>query len=198
MVTLPGGIRIAVEMAQHGKIVVNIYHVTTTDPIVTIKLLQIAQLFADWWTADLSVWLSNDLVLNSVTALDISIENGEKQTLPVVPGIPGDLVGMALPNNVASVVSLRTAKTGRSFMGRSFLAGLSEDFVSVNSITPGLAASFVDAFDELITGLETIDTLLVVASFISGGVPRVTGVATEVDSITMNLRVDTQRRRLPD
>lgn len=196
-ILLPAGIRVSLEFDIQGKVVVNVYHVTTTDPIITVKLLQIAQMFADWWTADLATRFSHDIALFQVVAQDLSIANGEKQTLTLAPAEQGVITAPALPNNVAYVVSHKTAKTGRSFMGRSYLCGIDDAGVVDNEITVGKAANIVSDFNELVTGLNTIATELVVASFVSGGAPRAVGVATPIDTIAMNRRVDTQRRRLP-
>ena len=175
----------------------NIYHVTTTDPIVTVKLLQVAQMFADWWTADLSLRFSHDIALGTVIAKDISIANGEQQAITLTPPEQGFITSPALPNNVAYVVSHKTAKTGRSFMGRTYLCGIDEAAITDNDLSVSKIANIVGDFNSLVTGLNTIASELVVASFISGGVPRATGVATPIDTIAMNVRVDTQRRRLP-
>jgi len=147
---------------------------------------------------DLSDYFSHDIALSTVVAHDISVANGEKQVLAVSPPIQGFVTGPAVPNNVALVVSHKTAKTGRSFMGRTYLAGADIASLTDNSIGAARAANIVAQFNTLITALGTINAELVVASFVSGGVPRAMGVATPVDSTAMNLRVDTQRRRLPD
>lgn len=196
-ILLPLGIRVAVEFNLNGKVVVNIYHVTTTDPIVTVKLVDIAQVFVAWWDTYLSVNMSDEIALFQVTALDMSVPNGEKITVVVSPEVPGLLVQSVLSNNVAAVVTLKTAKTGRSFQGRAYLAGLSELEVVGNTIIAARVTVILSHFPELVSSLGTNAAKLVVASFQSGGVPRETGVATEVDAFSMNDRVDTQRRRLP-
>jgi len=196
-IRLPLGIKVAMEYEVFGKVVVNVYHVTTTDPIVTLQLLDIAQVFKAWWDSNMSSLFSEDIALNAVTALNLDEENGEKVTLVVSPAIPGTVVDEATPNNVAIVASLSTVKTGRSFRGRSYHAGLNDASVTENSISTAKAALIVTAYGSLITSLAVQNAELVVASFQSLGVPRAIGVATPVDSISVNTRVDTQRRRLP-
>ena len=196
-ILLPLGIRVAVEYEVFGKIVVNIYHVTTTDPIISVKLLDIAGAFANWWENFLAAEFSEDIALTQITALDLSVANGEKQTLVISPALPGDRLTPAIPNNVAIVASLGTAKTGRSFRGRSYHAGMSDDNVTGNDFSEIRSAAVVAAYGDLDTLLDTLNAILVVASFQSAGAPRETGVATPVESVSMNARVDTQRRRLP-
>ena len=196
-IKLPLGIRVALEYEVFGKVVVNIYHVTTTDPIITIKLLDIAQLFAAWWDAEVSVYFSQDIALNAVTAHNLNVPNGEKVTLVVSPPTAGQLPAGAVSNNVAIVASLFTAQTGRSFRGRSYHAGLDDPSVTANSIATGKAAGIVATYGDLVTSLALENAILVVASFQSESAPRAEGIATEVESVAVNLRVDTQRRRLP-
>lgn len=196
-IRLPLGIRVALEFDLAGKTVVNVYHVTTEDPIVTVKLIDIALVFIDWWDNNLSTQMSQDILLFAATALNLNVENGEKITQPVTPVIPGTQPSDAVSNNVALVVGMKTDKTGRSFQGRSYLAGLGEPSVTNNHIEVAKAAAFGSSFVSLSGDLAVENADLVVASFQAGGVPRVEGVATKVTSYIVNTRVDTQRRRLP-
>lgn len=196
-IRLPLGIRVALEYEVFGKVVVNVYHVTTTDPIITLKLVDIAQVFAAWWDAHLSTSMSHDISLTSVTALSLDVANGEKVTVVVSPPVAGGSPNPAVSNNVAIVASFSTARTGRSYRGRCYHAGLTEQAVTANEISGAMSAVLIGYYADLITSLTTNNAELVVASFQSAGVPRIEGVATPVESIGMNLRVDTQRRRLP-
>lgn len=195
-IQLPLGIRVALEYRVFGKIVVNVYHVTTTDPIVTIKLLDIAEIFESWWDVDMKVAMSLDIALEQVTCLNLDVPNGEKLTLIVSPAIPGTNPDPAVPNNVAIVGSFSTAKTGRSFRGRTYQAGLPETVVTGNNIPIATAAFLVTNYATLVGLLFAANVDLVVASFQSLGVPRAVGVATVVETVEVNTRVDTQRRRL--
>lgn len=197
-IRLPLGIRVAVEYEAFGKVVVNVYHVTTTSPIVTAQLINIADLFIEWWDDTQKAGLSPDIAMTAVTCLNLDVENGEKIVQVVSPPIPGTATGAAMPNNVALVISFATTLTGRSFRGRSYMAGLREIDVTGNNIPIATAAGLVANYFELevLLGLDNVD--MVVASFVSGGAPRAEGIATRIDSVSCNTRVDTQRRRLPD
>ena len=196
-IRLPLGVRVALEYEAFGKVVVNVYHVTTTDPIVTIKLFDIADLFEAWWATTIGANFSNEIALSSITAHNLNVPNGEKITLPVSPSIPGGSANASVPNNVAIVITLNTALTGRSFRGRAYHAGLTRAAVTGNNIDTILAASLVTDYIQLTANLAVANAELVVASFQTLGVPRAEGVATPVQSIAVNTRIDTQRRRLP-
>lgn len=196
-IRLPLGIRIVLEYTLDGEPVINVYHVTTDDPISTLKLQTIAEVFVSWWVNELSQSLSHDMTLLGVSALNLDVDNGEKVLVPALPVTSGGVAVASLPNNVALVVGMSTLRTGRSFSGRSYLAGIDEDAVTGNNIPIASAASLGLSFLELVVGLLAENTDLVVASFVADGVPRAEGVATEVTAFHVNTRVDTQRRRLP-
>ncbi len=196
-IRLPFGIRVSMEFTIGGKVVVNVYHVAMPDVVVTIDLQAVAETFANWWLVTQSGGFGDGVVLNSVSALNLDTENGEKLTYQVVPPKPGTIISPVLPNNVALVASFATAQTGRSFQGRAYMVGLTEGLVTGNDIDIGIAATYVGNFITLMTSLLAVGATLVVASFVSLGVPRLEGVATPVDSVSVNTRVDTQRRRLP-
>ena len=197
-IPLPLGVRVSLEFNYDGEVVVNIYHVLVTGPITTIKLNAVAQAFIDWWKASLADLLTDNIAVTGATALNLDEESGEKVYVPEAPQFPGGSVSPAMPNNIALVVSHRTSKTGRSFQGRSYVAGLTENIVVDNDVTVGYASQILAAYVDLFADLNAAQASLVVASFQSEGAPRVTGVATLVDSFAVGLRVDTQRRRLPN
>lgn len=196
-IRLPGGIRVAMEYEAYGKIVVNIYHVTTDDPIITVKLIDIATIFESWWDNNMKGNFSSDIALINITALNLDEVNGEKIIYPISPAIPGTDVGTGNSNNVAIVVSLNTAQTGRSFRGRSYHAGLSKDELTGNHISSIKAAALLTDYEQLDTDLQIESVQLVVASFVTEGAPRAEALGTSVVSFSADTRVDTQRRRLP-
>ena len=196
-IRLPLGIKVALEYEVFGKIVVNVYHVTTIDPITTIKLFDIADIFADWWADYMSVHFSDDISLTAVTAHNLDEANGAKVIRAISPVVPGQFVSEACSNNVAIVASFLTAKTGRSFRGRAYHAGMPEVAIEENYIGTIKAGQIVTAYGVLDSALNTDDCTLVVASFISEGAARATAIPTPIESYACSLRVDTQRRRLP-
>lgn len=196
-IRLPLGIKVAIEYDWNGKAVVNIYHVTTSDPITTIKLTTIAAVFRDAVVSQLLGFISEQIAMTSVTTLNLNEANGERIILPVIPAAAGLYTGDSVSNNVASVASLKTALTGRSFQGRSYIPGIPEGEVSQNQLGPVIVAGIAGFFTALQADLTIENTDLVVASFQTLGVPRGVGVATPIDSVFINFRVDTQRRRLP-
>jgi len=196
-IPVPNGVRVALEQSLDGQLVVNVYYVDKPAPIITADLTTIATIFRDWWIGDLSVPLANDLALNAVVATDVSIEGGSQVTLTAsLPAIGGSAVA-AVPNNVALCVTRYTLFTGRSRRGRSYYAGLTEGIVTNNTVVAPQLATILAAQGQLSLDLQAAGFRWVVASFVSGGVPRVTADVRGVASFAANNRVDTQRRRLP-
>lgn len=192
-----GGIRVTVEMTLQGQVVLNIYHVIKSTPIVTADLTAIAEIFRDWWVSDLSDFLSNDILLTGVTARDISSEDGQEvlvnDTLPVSGGIASN----AAPNQVAMVVTHYTLFSGRSSRGRSYIPGLAAASLDQSTISSTVQAGIVAAHVSLRELLFAVPVNIAVVSFYEDGVPRAAGRARGITSFAGNNRVDTQRRRLP-
>lgn len=104
------------------------------------------------------------------------------------------------PPNLAAVATLRTAFAGASYRGRCYFGGLSA--ASYDATTGLLTATTQSAIDDLVTPLMGITDgggaayALGVVSTVSGGAPRTPPIITVVDSVSVNSRVDTQRRRI--
>lgn len=196
-IPLPGGIKVSMEFALNGELVVNVYHVEYANPIVAANLTFLTDLFRDWWNLEMRQNFNSGIALNRVTALDVSVEDGLVDVLDLGTPIAGTITGSPAPNNVAVVVSKLTGFSGRSFRGRTYLAGIAAGEVTDNFITSTLAAAILVDMQSLSTQLQTNDYDLVVASYFANGAPRTTAVGTPIMAFAMDTRIDTQRRRLP-
>jgi hypothetical protein len=109
-------------------------------------------------------------------------------TKPVTGGTySGNVSGDWVPQ-VAAVVSLRTAKRGRSYRGRVYIPFIGEAQISNGSLSSGYVADLLDAWTAFQTALETSDFYLAVASYKLAEATRVTNVIVEA-------AMGTQRRR---
>jgi hypothetical protein len=151
-----------------------------------------------WWNVDLAPNLSTDLTLVGGKITDLSTSTGFAIdfTAPT-PNPAGDLAFGALPGNVALCVSIRTAGRGRSSRGRNYVAGLAENNVVGNTVDTSVWQGIETAYQSM-RGLPFADAWeQVVVSRVSGGVPRVAGVALQVTSCkVVDPYVDSMRRRL--
>ena len=141
---------------------------------------------------------SNQVSLTHVYLRELTTESGFvlDYTLPIP--VVGTIANPVMPMNVSYAVKHTTGLAGRSFRGRSYWIGLSEADVAGDFVTQARSAAIVTAYDELRTDiLAATGFEFVVVSRYADGLPRVTGVFTPiVDSSVVDLRVDTQRRRL--
>lgn len=152
---------------------------------------------ATWW-ADIRAQLTTALVHQETYIVDLDNQFGASATFPPFADPAGASTGNSVPNNVALCVTHRTAGRGRSFRGRSFVAGIDEASFDVSTINTTAQAAIAAAFNNLRTTLATDDLIYVVASREFNGAPRTTGVSNAITVSLVRDRVaDSQRRRLP-
>lgn len=197
-IALPNGIKVAMELRLDGQLVVNVYHFTKTIAVVEADLLAIATLMTDWWDNDLYFNFSNNIALERVVATDVSVAAGGQYAITQGTPIPGNIGSPAASNNVACVVTKRTAKTGRAYRGRTYFAGFTEANIVNNTLDSSIIVSLITSYSQMIDDAASDGFTFVVASYQLNNAPRIVGAATPVTQIGMNARVDTQRRRLPD
>lgn len=196
-IPVPNGLRVAVEYRLNGQLVVNVYYLETEVAVTSVNLAALASIFVDWWTTNMRQNFTTSMALERIVVTDVSVANGLQEAQSVAPVIPGTAATAPAPNSVAVVVSHRTGYSGRSFRGRTYLAGFSASEVADNYISAALAANIVSDMLSLRSALFLAGHKLSVASFRANGVPRSVAVLTNVTSFVINTRIDTQRRRLP-
>lgn len=177
----------------------NVFHVFNETASQQGTLQNLADLFGDFWLARVLPVQSADLTLVEVEARDLSTEGGLSAVRTINPAVAGGNIEASLPNNVAFCVSFRTARTGRSYRGRTYVAGIPEGRVVKNTLDAAVVTTLVTAFSDLaLTDSYIEQGYLVVASRFNQGVRRPTGVATRVTGVlAIDPIVDSQRRRLP-
>lgn len=197
-IALPYGFRVSMEYQLHGQVVVNVYHVITgADPIVMANLTLCAQLFRAWWANNFAGNFPDDIALHRITVKSLSVPNHLEWVEEVSPPVTGQQVTTSAPNNVALAVAGKTGFSGRWARGRNYLAGLNISEVVDNYIGTALAAAILADMVTLKESLTAENFTLGVASFFYNGAPRTFGVLTPYTMFTVDLRVDTQRKRLP-
>lgn len=149
-----------------------------------------------WITSDLAAQISGNCSFDNIKLTDLTTQFG-----PTHNAIPtttaGTLSGTVIPAQAAMVVSLYTNNRGRSFRGRSYLAGrVTGDQQTVTHWTTTRASAVDTAYFNLITALSAVNCTLSVGSRQENGVRRTVGVATPVTQIVAKTPIATQRRRL--
>lgn len=195
-IPLPNTIKLVITYTIGGKLAVNVLFFRKPTSIVDGDLEDVADV-ADAWDASFQEPLrSTASELVSFTTTNESSSSGGAFIKTLQPPRPGGRMGTILPNNVAGVISTRTGLRGRSFRGRTYLAGITENDVVLDEFTPEFIEEVLDVYEELQSAMTTAGFTWVVASRYTNNAPRVTGILTPVTELRMNERVDTQRRRL--
>lgn len=151
-----------------------------------------------WWSATLDSYISVDVSLTQLRVTNLETQDGFVLNYGTGLPLPGAAAGASLPNNCCLVITKRTAKRGRSFRGRIYVPGMTETFVTGNTVTSGTVTGLVNAFNAMkavTVGATTAD--MVVVSRFTGNAPRVTGVTEAITGFTSDGTIDSQRRRLP-
>lgn len=187
--------KIEIEYTLAGVPVVNVLHAKQSGGWNLSTLTALQGYIYSWASLELMPDLSQDLILTQITCTDLAVAGGSfyQATHAFAGGDPTD----SAPANVSLVMSWRSNQAGRSFRGRSYIAGIpAHTVVSPQKVDSSEAAGLQTAGNDLLTLLagHTID--LVVVSYFSGGVQRVTPIATPIVRCVCNDQIDTQRKRL--
>lgn len=194
--TVPRGIKIELNALQNLIPVVNIHYVQMATAVAEGDLEDVAAATAVWYDEDGRNLHHTSYVLQNITCTDVSVESGAQFILTTIANPGGTVAGAATAANAAAVISWRTANTGRSFRGRTFIGGLANaNLVTAQTLDSTMVTALGAAAASLIDTLEAIGATLVVVSRFTAGVLRVTALATEIISIIVDNKVDSQRRR---
>lgn len=151
-----------------------------------------------YFTDQFQALMCSPTVFNSCYAVALFEEGGPAfEYFPPVE-VAGTLAGEQVPNNLAICMTHRTARSGRSYRGRTYFGGFDEGSLLGNNVTEVYAGFVETGWDAFIAAMDLTSVALCILSRSNSGLPRVEGVGTLVTSSGLrNRRVDTQRRRLP-
>jgi len=151
-------------------------------------------------TSGLAALMATTTSLIAVGIRDLRTAN-QAEFVSVAAAVPGTGSGNPLPNEVAAVVTLRTALAGRSFRGRAYFSGA---IVGENSAAGAIVSGFNTALVTFMTNVQTdMATEGITLAVLSRPRPisvaepaGYAGAITPVTAIvTRDTQWDTQRRR---
>jgi len=191
--------RIIMGFTQGGQQVMNQFYAQFPTQPDKDDLSALALVIKNWWVDFIQDLQTNDVSLVRIELTDITVEAGEQVIYTAGLPLSGNEGATPLPNNVTVSVKLTTGFSGRSKRGRQYFIGLvNTQLVDPNHILLGMVTSLQDAYSALIDAISDAGWKMVIASFVSGGLPRTTALLTEVISSSVNQTLDSQRRRLPE
>jgi len=194
--SVPNGVEIVLNGVQNGVPIVNVFNVIDVTTPTIARLTTIADTVKTWWDASLAPILNTSYVLQSIKVTALTASTGPQYIATYSSGNQGTNSGGEAAANAAAVISWRTAAIGRSYRGRTYVGALSEGEIdSAQTIAGATQTALLSAGTSLITALDGISCVLAVLSRYAAKVLRVTGILTEIISVVVDNKVDSQRRR---
>lgn len=196
-IPVPNVLQCNVRYTSAGQLMENVLHFEFNTDFKTAADVLYGYLGSAFWPTLRSA-LSVQLVSNGVYMVDLSTSSGGVESYPPFDPAVGLSSIAAAPNNVAYVVTHRTAKRGKSYRGRTYVVGFPIDKVGNSLLSTDSRDSVVSAFNDLRTAAAADGLNFVIVSKYQNGAPLTTGIATPVTvSEGRDLALDSQRRRLP-
>lgn len=193
---VPDGVEVVFTALQNGVPVVNVYNVQDTETHDEARLGEIADAFKSWWSTNVQPSIHESYVLQSIKATNLTSSAGPQVIRNYTTANAGGIGGVATAGNAAGVISWRTALIGRSFRGRTYMGGLSAtELTSAQFLSAGTVSALATWGTTLLDAMDALGCKLAVLSRFAAGVLRVTGLLTEIISVVVDSKVDSQRRR---
>lgn len=157
--------------------------IAVLDPLLLSHYSTDAGSGQSWKSTRASTWSIADFRYTPLDGTSVSVINTHAITGAIT-------ASEGLPANVALVVTLRTAKRGRSYRGRIYECGYTEAANQSNGAPSSADVNKASGqWNALIAALVSTGITLVVASYLHS-------TADNVTNATADTRWDTQRRRL--
>lgn len=199
MAYIPVANVVAVEMLfdSDSQIVENVYHWHfSVNPGIT-EMATLAAAHKTWWDTNIKAKVNPNTSLILIRTTNLTTQSSPRTEYNTGLPIDGTNANGAMPNNVTVVVKWITEQRGRSFRGRTYHIGLTEDVVTLNSVTTAAVTALVTAYTALMNLTMTPQPEMVVVSRFTNNAPRATGIFTNIVGLSIDPTVDSQRRRLP-
>lgn len=181
----------------NGNKVENVLHFYRSQDFNTPDAMEtLAGNLKNWWDSYMKSQVPTTLFLRMVRVFDAENQNGQGVEYTNLLPIQGTAVSEGMPSNVTIAIKLSTGYRGRSYRGRIYHVGVCENEVAQDSITQAFSTALIDNYSFLLDPGNVNGYTWVVASKYHNGAPRMTGVTTNVTSISTDGVVDSQRRRL--
>jgi len=194
---VPNTVQVSAVFIQFGQRVENVYDIENPDGVDAAAIVDCADLVANWVVDSYLPALANTLTFVACEGKNLDIEAGGVHASTIPAGQVGGASVSGEANNVSFCVSLRTARSGRSFRGRKYVCGIPTGQRIGDNLVGGYVTALVGIFNDLIAVLAAADKALVVVNRIVDHVQLLEAVITPVVSAqAVDPTIDSQRRRL--
>jgi hypothetical protein len=194
--SVPNGIEVVLNATENGVPIVNVFNVKDSATHDDALLEAYCDAFDSWWTGYQQALTTDQYILNSIVATSLILATGPQHIKSFSSGHQGAAGGGGEAANAAAVVSWRTASIGRSFRGRTYFGGLAVGaLVNAQNLTTTYQSGLTASAGALSTIIAGVGGALCVLSRYADKVLRITGLLTEIVTIIVDSKVDSQRRR---
>ncbi len=203
-IPLPDGAQIVIKGTLFGQVIEEIHWIVFDVTPGPGDIQGAAEDFDTWFQTDVLSFLSNEYNYVSTTCNGWSSAADPTFTVAPPSPVPGGVAAVAIANTQAVVISWKTALRGKSFRGRTYLAGVTYSSLTDPNTLGSAAVAAVDAAYLSIPGYGDLGGYaLVVASFVNSTVNptpphhRTTAVGTPINAAVVESVLGNQRRRRP-
>lgn len=163
---------------------------TYTDGLALAAALHAFFVAENWFTQ-----ITPNYEQENIEVVDLSSASG--WTADLVTGSVGTNAGGQVQSQVAMVVTLQTAKRGRSYRGRNFVPGLATAaLLNSKEWNPAAQTQWDNYYSDLIASIQAAGWTPVVLSRIQAKAELALGITTPIVSVRANAKLGTIRGRL--
>lgn len=186
---------------QSGEIAQNVFYAELDGGYTLTDLEDMASRIDEQWNGTWKVRQNAEVTYLRTEVRGLEVQNDLIATDDTNTG-PGTHIGTALPNNVTFSIKKESGLTGRSARGRTYWIGIPQSELEVDSenlLQSDYVALLVAAVDDIREAILTVGAWQpVLVSRFANGVARDEGLTFPwISTSNVDLRIDTQRRRLP-
>lgn len=197
-IPVPNVAEVVVGCSVNSQDVFSVHNFLYPGSITTGDLMDLAVLVSATWGDQLAPLLSVAIRLDFVRATDLTTSSaGVQEFFPSTNNV-GEVGANPLSNNSALVVSWQTANRGKSYRGRTYQGGLPVTAAgNAITVTSTFQTALTVAMTNFMNDIEVGQGVTqVIVSRVANKIPRTTGVATPVTTMSVNAALDGMRSRL--
>lgn len=199
-IPIPTGAKAEVRSVYDGQQVESVFWFAKNTVYTVDDLNALADIIGTWYIDQFLPRVVASVEGAEIILTDWSEVAGLQINNVAIAGQSGSHSGNALPNNCALAVHFGTNVRGRSYQGRVYHFGLSENTVLNNTMNDAEVLAIEECYQALVDATTVVEDSqhMVIASFCGHGTWRLEGEATPITSVAVRDHVlDSQRRRLP-
>jgi hypothetical protein len=200
LILVPATVQVEMIYLHLGQVMENVYHVRTNSGSAqpTEAQMDVLATTFEAWEHNTGVQSRSQLCkLTLIRIRDLSVAAGLVKEYTPTTTVQGTGVATVCPGNVTVAVRWSTGRGGRSFRGRTYHIGLQDNFTNGNQITTAAQTQLANAYNLLAASITNLaGHNMTVVSYAANKFWRSTGLSTPITNASVEINLDSQRRRL--